>query len=331
MRKMFRLLKAAAVTVTSAMLITACGSNAADPGTSDGGGGSSASGQQEKYVIGVAQCHLNTPYRVALKQEMEATIKEKGLNWEIILTDGQNNSAKQTSDVEDLIQRNVDLIVLAPVQSEPLTPVAKKVLDAGIPLVLIDRTINSDDYTAYVGGDNKMIGQLAAEYLGEKLNGQGRVAMIQGSLGTSATNDRYEGFVNTIKEKYPDLVLISELTGDYMRDQGMKVMEDLLQANREIDGVYSHSDNMILGGLQAMEAAGRTDEIICVSADGQKEVFDKIKEGKLEASIIYPTGGKEAVEIVSKILTGEKIEKDNLIPVTLVDQNNVDELYDRGF
>lgn len=285
----------------------------------------------EKKIIGVAQCHLNTPSRVAVKTEMEQAIQEKGLNWEIILTDGQNNSAKQTSDVEDLIQRGVDCIIMAPVQSEPLAPVAKKVLDAGIPLILIDRMISTDDYTTFAGGDNKLIGVKAAEYIGEKLGGKGKVAMIEGTLGASATNDRAEGFLETLKEKYPDMELIADLSADYKRDQCMKVMEDLLQANEELDAVFCHSDNMALGALQAMEAAGRTQDIICIGADGQKEAFDKIIEGKLDVSIIYPMGGAEAIDLAEKIFAGEPVEKINLLDVPLVDKENVEEMYDKGF
>jgi ribose transport system substrate-binding protein len=329
MKNIKRFLLASLVVVLVITSLTACSSDGNKPSSEPENTGNDTNG--EKITIGVAQCHMNTPYRVALKSEMEQTIAEKGLNWEIILTDGQNNSAKQTSDVEDLIQKGVDLIIMAPVQSEPLAPVAKRVMDAGIPLILIDRTISTEDYTAFVGGDNVMIGELAADFIGEKLSGKGNVAMIQGTLGASATNDRYKGFVDTIKEKYPDIKLISDLTGDYKRDMGMKVMEDLLQANEQIDAVYSHSDNMILGALQASDAAGRTEGMITVSADGQKEAFDKIKEGKLSASIIYPTGAKEAVGIANKVLNGEKVDKINLIPVTLVDSENVDEMYDSGF
>ncbi len=286
--------------------------------------------KEEKIVIGVAQCHLNTPSRVNLKKEMEDAIKDKGLNWEIILTDGQNNSAKQTSDVEDLIQRGVDLMILVPVQAEPLSPVAKKVMDAGIPLILIDRTISTDDYTAYTGGDNRMIGEIAADFLAEKIGGKGKLAIIQGTLGTSATNERQEGFLAKMEE-YPDIEIISDLTADYKRDQAMKVMEDLLQANSELDAVFCHSDNMTLGALQAIEAAGRQNEIAIIGADGQKEVFDKIKENDLVASIIYPMGGAEAITLAEKILAGETVEKVNLIPVTLVRSENVEELYDQGF
>ena len=285
----------------------------------------------EKVVIGVAQCHLNTPSRVNLRKEMEDAIQEKGLNLEIILTDGQNNSAKQTSDVEDLIQRGVDLMILVPVQAEPLAPVAKKVLDAGIPLILIDRTISTDDYTAYTGGDNRMIGEIAADFLAEKIGGKGKLAIIQGTLGTSATNERQEGFLTKMESEYPDIEIISDLSADYKRDQAMKVMEDLLQANEELDAVFCHSDNMALGAIQAIEAAGREDEIAVIGADGQKEIFDKIKENDLLASIIYPMGGAEAIALAEQILAGETVEKVNLIPVTLVRENNVDELYDQGF
>lgn len=285
---------------------------------------------EKKVVIGVSQCHMNTPYRVALKTEMENYIKNNNLGWELIFTDGQNNPAKQTNDIEDLISKKVDIIVMSPTQAQPLAPVAKKVLDAGIPLILVDRTISTDDYTAFVGGNNKMIGELAGEYFAEQLNGKGNIALIQGTLGASATLDREEGFKETLK-KYPEMKLVADISADYKRDEGMKVMEDILQANPSLDAVFSMSDNMVLGALQAMEASNRTKDILSIGADGQKEVFDLIKEKKITGTILYPSGAAEALEMAQRILKGETVDKITLIPVRLVTSENVNELYDEGF
>ena len=286
----------------------------------------------ENKVIGVSLPHMTSPARVAMSNEIKATVERvSNGNWEVIITEAGNNTAKQTSDVEDLINRGVDAIIMCPIATDPLVPVSQEVQAAGIPLILIDRTIATDDYDYYVGGNNYQIGVLAAEYIGEKLNGEGNVVIIQGTLGGSATNDRQAGFIDTIAEKYPNLVVLDEQSGEWARDVGMTVMEDYIQAyGDEIDAVYSHGDNATLGALQAIEAAGK--DYIIVSADGQKEVFDAVKEGKVDGCIIFPGGGKESVELLVKLFNGEDCgEKIQLLDVPMVTIDNVDEYYDRGY
>lgn len=298
--------------------------------------GSAAGGEVDsstmKKVIGVSLPHMSSPARVSMAEEIKKAVAETGKgNWEVIITDGQNNTAKQTNDVEDMIQRNVDIIIMCPIQTEPLAPVSKHVLEAGIPLILIDRTISTEDYTCYTGGDNYMIGVQAAELIGEKLNGKGNVATIQGALGGSATNDRQAGFVDTIAKKYPDLKLIADVSGEWKRDVGMRVMEDIIQVHGDVlDAVYSHGDNATLGALQAMDAAGKS--YVVVTADGQKEIFDKIKEGKVYACIAFPGGGKESIEIAKKIFDGKPFgDKIQMIPVPVITKDNVDAMYHIGY
>lgn len=285
-----------------------------------------------RKVVGASMPHMTSPARVAMTEQIKAAVADAGKdNWEVVITDGQNNTAKQTSDVEDMIQRGVDIIIMCPIQTEPLAPVARRVLDASIPLILIDRTISTDDYTCYVGGDNYMIGVQAAEYIGKKLNGKGNVAVIQGMLGASATNDRQSGFVDTLNKKYPDVKIVADVSGEWKRDVGMRVMEDIIQVHgNAIDALYSHGDNATLGALQAMDAAGA--DCIVVTADGQKEIFDRIKTGKVDMCIAFPTGSKEAVDIAKLIMDGKPFgEKVQMIPVPEITIDNVDELYHIGY
>lgn len=283
----------------------------------------------EKIVIGVSQCHMNTPYRVALKTDIENYVKEKNLDWEIVFLDGQNDPAKQTSDVEDLISRKVDIILMSPVQSEPMTPVAQKVLDSGIPLILVDRQITTDDFTAYVGGDNVNVGKVVAEYFAEQLDGKGNIALIQGVLGASATTDRDNGFKETL-EKYPDMKIIFDQTANGTRDEAMRVTENMLQANPEIDAIYFLADNMLLGGVQAIEAAGR-EGIILAGTDGQAEVGDLIKDGTVDCTAYYPNGAEEAIDLAIKILNGESFEKVNLLDTPLIHKENIEKWYELMF
>ena len=284
----------------------------------------------DKILVGLSQCHFNTPYRVALIDEFKAEVERQGLNWEVIATDGQNNPLKQIADLEDLISKGCDIIICSPAQADPLTPIAKTIMDAGIPLILVDRTINSDDYTAFVGGDNVHAGEVVAQYILDHLGEEANVVEIQGTLGASATNDRHEGFRNALNG-HDGIKIIDDQTADYKRDMALTLMENLLQAHDEIDVVYSHNDNMAVGCINPIPSAGRTNDILLFGIDGQKEAFDAIKNGTMTGSVFYPTGAVEAVELAKKILDGETVEKVNMMETPLITIENVDEWYDKVF
>lgn len=284
----------------------------------------------EKFVIGLSQCHMNTPYRVALTTEFQAEVDRRGLDWEVIITDGQNNPNKQTNDAYDLMAKGVDLIIMAPTQSDPMTPVVEEIMDAGIPVLLVDRTISSDKFTAFVGGDNIHAGQVIGEYITEKLGDKIDLVEMQGTLGASATNDRHKGFRDYIAA-YPDIKVLSDQSADFARDKALALTENILQANDKIDVLYCHSDNMALGAIEAINAAGRTGKMMVFGTDGQKEVCNKIREGSITGTVFYPTGAVEAVDLAYKILHGESCEKINMLDTPLITIDNVDEWYDKCF
>lgn len=288
--------------------------------------------ENEKYVIGVAQCHMNTPYRVALTTELEAAAAEKGYNWEFVFTDGQNDPTTQINNVYDLISAQVDLILMAPTQADPLTPVAGEVMEAGIPLVLVDRTINSDDYTAFVGGDNVNAGKVIGDWVVENYGDQEEVIVVEirGTLGSSADNDRHAGFRGAF-EGHDNIKVVSEQSADYQRDAALTLMENILQANDHIDVLYCGSDNMALGAMQAIEAAGRTGEMVVFGTDGQKDMCDQIIAGNATGTAFYPTGAAEAVDVIAKILNGEEYEKINMLDTPLLLLDDMDEWYDKCF
>ncbi|GHV34201.1 sugar ABC transporter substrate-binding protein [Synergistales bacterium] len=286
--------------------------------------------ENKRFVIGVSQCHMNTPYRVALTTELQAEVEKRGLNWELILTDGQNNPNKQVNDAHDLMAKDVDLIIMAPTQSAPLTPVVGEIMDAGIPVLLVDRTIIGDKFSAFVGGDNINAGEVVAKYIIEKRGDSMNVVEMQGTLGASATNDRHKGFRDYVA-KYPNIKILSDQTGDFLRDKALALTENILQANDKVDVLYCHSDNMALGAIEAIDAAGRKGEMFVFGTDGQKQACDKIRDGSITGTVFYPTGAVEAVDIAYKILNGQPYEKVNMLPTPLITIENVDEWYDRCF
>ncbi len=285
--------------------------------------------EEKALTIGFSNTNFATPWRVALGEQLQDAIEELAPNWEVITTDAQSNSAKQIADIEDLIAKDVDLIIMSPYQSEPLSVVSKQCIDAGIPLVLVDRLISTEDYTAFVGGDNVDAGIKAAEMILDITGGKGEIGVVQGTYGSSAQIDRNEGF-HSIIDEYEDLSIVADTDGNFQRDLGLTQTEDIITSNPNVKALYYQSSNSALGGLQALEAANRTDVQI-VSTDGSKEEMDLIKEGKIASTIIYPTGAREAVEVAIKILNGDSFEKYDKLETILVTKENVEQYYYLGY
>jgi ribose transport system substrate-binding protein len=246
----------------------------------------------------------------------------------IITSAGDPN--KQTNDIEDLISKKVDVIVMLPIESDAMTPVAKKIKDAGIPLVIIDREIKTDDFTAVVKGDNIGIGRSAGKYLSEKLGGKGNIVEIIGVPAT-VTTLRSDGFREAIKS-HPDMKIIVSQAGDFQKEKSLTVMQNILQANPKIDAVYTHDDEMALGVLQAISEAKRTDIKVVTGAGGNKDVYKLIQDGNslIQATFIYsPLMAKDAVKVAVDILNGKKLsEKVKILPADPVTKDNVSKYYE---
>jgi ribose transport system substrate-binding protein len=217
-----------------------------------------AMAQDDTIVIGFSQGTMNHPWRVAMVEGNQRYVDENLPNVEFIVTDGQNSSEKQVTDVETLLARGVDVLMISPLTSDALTPVVMDALDAGIPVVTMDRRVNVP-VTVHVGAENRPIGQSAGEFIAEQIGGTGAVIEIQGTAGASATIDRHDGFMDAIEGT--DIEVVASQHADYLRENALRFMEDQLQrfGPGEIQAVYAHNDEMALGAVQALEAAGRLD------------------------------------------------------------------------
>jgi ribose transport system substrate-binding protein len=285
-----------------------------------------------KPKIGFAQSRLNHPYRVAAVEQLEAAIKDGGYDWDFIVTDGNNDPTKQTSDVEDLIAQECDVIMCSPVTSDALIPACQAVQAAGIPLVLLDRTISSEDYDYYVGADNKDVGKAVAEHMNKLADGKDvNVMQFFITVGSSASLDRDAGFKANIAS---NVHVIGEYDHESMRDKALKIMEDVIVAQGDnLWGIFSQNDEGAMGILTACQAANYpTGEngLKIYGCDGQKSVFDEIKKGTITGTVIYPTAAKEAIATVAMILDGKTPERKTMADVVMVDASNVDQYYDLG-
>jgi ribose transport system substrate-binding protein len=288
----------------------------------------------ESVQIGFSQANNGDVWRINQTNNVQDNCAALMPDAEIIVTDGQGDAAKQSADVDDLIARGVDVLLLTPLQSDTLTPAAQRALDAGIPVITMDRGVDID-VTQHIGADNKLIGRSAAEFVANTLLGGagGSVIEIQGVLGASATTDRHDDFVAWLEENAPDVEIIESQTGEYRREPALTFMDDMLAkyAPGEFDVVYTHNDEMALGAMQAMEAAGRLGEAAIVGIDGQNEAIQAIADGKIAVTFTYDNAGKEACESAAKLIAGETIEPLWVLPTNQIDSTNAAEWVGKGF
>jgi ribose transport system substrate-binding protein len=250
----------------------------------------------------------------------------------------------QAQQVEQAIAKKPDVLVVLPQDGAALTPVAQKAEKAGIPVVNIDRLFTAPDAaTATILGDNYQIGILAADYIAGELKCEGSVAEIQGLAGISVTTDRTKGFTDELKKKCPDggVKIVASQPGDFNPDQGLKVMENILQAEDQIDAVYTHDDDMAQGVVQAIRNAGRDDEMFLTGVGGSQDAMEQIKQGGLyRATFLYnPNMAATAVNMARLIGLGEgfpelvppEVPRQLVVPAAVVTKDNVDDYEQYAF
>lgn len=260
--------------------------------------------------IGLSVSTLNNPFFVTLSDGAKKEAKKEHVNLTVV--DAQDNASKQASDVEDLIQQDVDLIIINPTDSEAVASAVESANDAKIPVITVDRSSDGGKVVAHIASDNVKGGEIAGDYLKSLIGDGAKVAELEGVAGSSAARDRGEGF-HKVADKGLDVV--KKQTANFNRSEGLTVMENILQSNPDIKGVFAHNDEMALGALEAIEASGK--KIKVVGFDATDDAVKAVKSGKLAATIAQqPTEiGEIAVETAVKSLKGEKVEKN--IPVDL--------------
>lgn len=274
------------------------------------------------FTVGFAQANSKDPYR----QVQNAALKEAAKAYPDItlnIQDAADNSETQIGQVETFVTQKIDLLLISPNEATPLTPVVEKVFDSKIPVVLMERSITSDKYTAWLGGDNKDIGRQAGEYLIKASKGQGKIVEIMGKAGATPTNDRHLGFTNAIGAA-PGLKVVDSYNCNYQREPAQTYMENVLQKHTDFNIIYAHNDEMALGAVKALKAAGKDPKkYIIIGIDGvQEEVVKAIMAGDMTATFEYNWLGKEAMETAHKILTGSTVPHKLSLPTELVTKDN---------
>lgn len=270
--------------------------------------------KKDTYKVGFAQTESNNPWRIAQTESMKAEAAKLG--YQFVYTDAAGSAAKQVADVNSMIAQGVDLIFLAPREEKPLIPAVLAAKKAGIPVILLDRSVDpklavaGKDYVTFIGSDFVEEGKRVAEWLVKNANGKTKIIELEGTTGSSPANDRKKGFDEAIKAA-GGFEIVASQSGDFARDKGRQVAEALLQAHPDANVIYAHNDEMALGAIAALEAVGKKPgtDVLVLSIDGGKEAVQAIADGKIGAVVeCNPRFGPIAYETLKRYAGGEKIE-----------------------
>ncbi|MDF2547838.1 MAG: rbsB [Anaerosolibacter sp.] len=267
--------------------------------------------EPEALKMGLVVSTLNNPFFVTLKDGAEAKAKEIGA--ELIVLDSQNDPAKELANVEDLVTKKVAAILINPTDSDAVGSAIKLANEAKIPVITLDRGANAGEVVTHIASDNAAGGKMAGKFIVDQLGGNGKAVELEGIAGTSAARDRGQGFNEAVNGT--GIEVVAKQTADFDRTKGLSVMENILQAQPEINAVFAHNDEMALGALKAIEASGR--EIMVVGFDATDDAVKAVEEGKLAATVAQQPDmiGSLGVEMADKVLKGESV--DSFVPVDL--------------
>jgi ABC-type sugar transport system substrate-binding protein len=309
-----------------ALVATGCGSTSNSPGSDQSG-----TPDTPTFKVGWSIDTITSPFNAAEDQAMKegwAAYPEV----ELYSTDGQAQSIKQVSDIEDLVKKDIDILIVKPRDERTLVEPLKEVMAQGIPVILIDRYIEGEDYTTFIGSDNVEAGRSAGAQMAEKLNGKGNVVVIEATPGASNHMDRTEGFNEEIS-KYPDIKILASQPCTAKRDEGKKLTENWLQAYGKdgIDGIHCNTDEITMGVIQALEEA-KVEGVVITSINGQMEVLPEISNGIVAMTSAYSTGVHPAIELSWAIMNGaldtKDIPKKIMIPIVTVGVEESEKYYD---
>ncbi len=269
-----------------------------------------------QWVIGMSQCNLGEPWRVQMNADIRRAA-EAHPEIRVIFKDAQNDTLAQRAQIEEFVNADVDLLIVSPKEAAPLTPPVAEAFQKGIPVIVLDRRVLGEEFTEFIGADNRRIGRAAgawamrrlAELPAVKAGGKARIVELKGLMTSTPGQDRDAGFREALKGQPVEIVFEADMK--WLEPQARKEMESALAVAPQIDLVYAHNDPGAHGAYLAAKAAGREAGIIFIGIDGlpqEGQVY--VRQGLLEASFEYPTGGREAVENALKVLRGESVAKE---------------------
>lgn len=291
---------------------------------------SSQSGN-DKVKVGYVINNLNDTFQTIVHENAKKYFEQFD-NVEFITVDAQEDVIKQQDQVNNLIQQGIKALIVVPVDTNAMRAITKIVLEKKVPLVYVNRNPFSEGGTQipdgiyFIGSEEYVAGQIEGEFIGEKLNGKGGVGILQGILGSENTLKRTEGVKDTLKEKFPEMKVLAVESGNWQRDQGLSLTENWLSAyGKELNAIASNNDEMALGAIQALKAAGRED-VVVIGIDAVPDAITSVKKGEMAATVLQDSvgQGKGSAELIMTLIEGKvPEEKMKLIPFKLITPKNI--------
>jgi signal transduction histidine kinase/DNA-binding response OmpR family regulator len=287
--------------------------------------------RDKKYRIGFSQCTGADAWRRAMLNDMKRELAFHP-GYTLLYEDASNSTTRQIAQVQSLMDKGIDLLIISPNEKEPFTRIIETVFQKGIPVILLDRKIETKSYNAYIGGNNVAIGRLAGLFIGNHLNGRGRVVEIWGLPSSSPAQERNRGFREALK-KFPNIQVIKEINGQWERDTVGRLVASTFNDLKNTDLVFAHNDVMALGAYQVFKKNGLENKVKFVGIDalpGPSAGMQAITDGVLTASFLYPTGGEEAIKTATLILAGKAVVREQILNSFQVDASNCHALKAQG-
>lgn len=284
----------------------------------------SCGNKPRKYIIGVSQCSMDA-WREKLNSELQ-TAEYLNDSIEVRLTSADDDNDSQLSQINYFIDQGVSLLIVSPNQVNTISPALERAQQKGIPVILVDRKTQSKKYTAFIGCDNYLLGKLVGDYIAQRLKGKGRIVEIRGLDNSSPAIDRHRGFVDALNA-YPDLQIVASESGDWKEQSGSEVMKRVLSKTQDFDYVFAQNDRMAYGAYKVACEHGLQDKCRFVGVDGlagKHGGLELVRQGVLEASMLYPTKGDEVIALAMKILRHEPFARDNYLSTSIVTRNNAE-------
>lgn len=278
--------------------------------------------QTPQWTIGMSQCNLGEPWRVQMNADLKKAA-EAHPEIRVMYKDAQNDNLRQVAHVEELVRAGVNLIIISPKEAAPLTKPIADAYHKGIPVIVLDRRVLGDQYTCFIGADNRKIGRAAGRWIVKLLGGKGKLVELKGLMTSTPGQDRNAGFREGIAGSHIEAIFEADMK--WLEPNARKEMESALARFPAIDLVYAHNDPAAHGAYLAAKAAGRESVMKFIGIDGlPQEGQMYVRQGILAASFEYPTGGREAIESAIAILSGKQVPREITLPSRVYTKANID-------
>ncbi|MFN2339787.1 MAG: sugar ABC transporter substrate-binding protein [Halanaerobium sp.] len=285
--------------------------------------------EEADYTIGFIVKTMANPYFARMKEGAEEAALDFNITLNWVSAQEHTDSEGQLNLVEDMIQREVDALVINPVGPSAIVPAINKANEQGIPVVIVDTTAEGGEIVTFVGMDNVDAAGEMAEYVAKELNEKGKIAILEGVRGHSTAEERIVGY-NDVIDQYPGLEVVASQAANYDRAEGMRVTENFLTSNPDLDLIISSNDEMGLGAIRAIMASGRQNQVQVVGFDAIDDALEAVKNGEMLATVesVPDRQAYESVKAAVDYLDGKEVPSEIIVPAVIVDQSNVDEFLD---